>query len=89
MCILETIKSLQDYINEYANILHLEAHPKSLEKIIRSGLSVRWVDACELEAKRLSGHGAIPKDDARILDSQAQKLIMLLKRLISLTSSKE
>jgi hypothetical protein len=51
--ILEAIKSIRDYINELADALHFETHQESLSRIAIGSLSLRWEDACELEAKRL------------------------------------
>lgn len=87
--ILEAIKLIREYINELADALHLGAYQESLAGIIRGSLSLRWEDACGLEAKRLKGGGLIPEDSAKILDLQVQKLISLLNNLIGLSSSKK
>lgn len=87
--ILEAIKSIREFINEFADALHLEADQESLARIARGSLSLRWEDACGLEAKRLKGGGLIHEDSAKILDLQVQNLISLLNNLIDLSSSKK
>ncbi|ATW25236.1 hypothetical protein [Candidatus Formimonas warabiya] len=76
--VLKIIKTVKECINEFANMLHFEPNQESLSGIIRGTLSIHWVNACDIEPKKLKAYGMVDPDNIERLSFYTQKIMDLL-----------
>lgn len=79
--LLSRIPRLRECIREFADALGLEPDQASMSGIIGARFAVDWANACDIEAERLKGYGAVDQRLAQVVDVYAERLIALLSSM--------